>query len=202
MMKPISRKKEANIVALLIKGKRTREVAKSLGFSQSTMNRVKKKHCSSLELPQQGHREILTPLEKQLAVHLVIVGGLEMVAEAAKVLKVDKEVGFCDNTLRNALKDVGLRACEKIPKPSLSQRNVQERFCFATIHKDWTIENWKRVVFSDKTKINRFNGDGRSWCWINDKENVPDCAVKQTVKHGRGSVMLWSCITSRGLDDL
>jgi transposase len=58
------------------------------------------------------------------------------------------------------------------------------------------------VVFSDETKINRFNADGRSWYWINDKENVPNCAVKQTVKHGRGSVMLWSCMTSRGLGDL
>jgi hypothetical protein len=28
------------------------------------------------------------------------------------------------------------------------------------------------VVFSDETKINRFNVDGRSWCWVNDKENV------------------------------
>jgi hypothetical protein len=64
-----------------------------------------------------------------------------MAVEAAKVLRVDMEVGFCDNTLRNALRDVGLRACEKISKPSLSQRNVQERLRFATIHKDWTVKD-------------------------------------------------------------
>jgi hypothetical protein len=52
--------------------------------------------------------------------YLVIVGGLETEIEASKVLKVDREVGFCDNTLRNALRDVGLRACEKIPKLYLS----------------------------------------------------------------------------------
>jgi hypothetical protein len=52
------------------------------------------------------------------------------------VLRVDREVGFCDNTLRNALRDVGLKACEKIPNSCLSQRNVQVRLCFATIHKD------------------------------------------------------------------
>jgi hypothetical protein len=49
---------------------------------------------------------------------------------------VDREVGFCDNILRNALRDVGLRACEKIPKPYLSQRNVRERLHFAIIYKD------------------------------------------------------------------
>ena len=97
---------------------------------------------------------------------------------------------------------MGLRACEKISKPCLSQKNVQERFRFAMIHKDWTVEDWKRVMFSDETKINRFNADGRSWCWVNDKENVPNRAVKQTAKHGGGSVMLWSCMTVRGLGDL
>jgi transposase len=189
-MKPISRESEVNIVALLIKGKSTREVAKSLGFSQSTVNRVRRKCCSSLELPKRGRREILTPSERRLAVRLVTIGGLETATKAAKVLRLDREVGFCDNTLRNALRNVGLRACEKISKPCLSPKNIQERFRFAMIHKDWTVEDWKRVVFSDETKINRFNADGRSWCWVNDKENVPDRAVKQTVKHGGGSVML------------
>jgi hypothetical protein len=51
------------------------------------------------------------------------------------------------------------------------------------------------VVFSHKTKINRFNADGRSWCWVNDKESLFNCVVKQTMKHGGGSVMLWSCMT-------
>jgi hypothetical protein len=58
------------------------------------------------------------------------------------------------------------------------------------------------VVFSDKTKINCFNANGRSWCWVNDKESLPDRAVKQTVKHGGRSIMLWNCMTSRGLGNL
>jgi hypothetical protein len=72
---------------------------------------------------------------------LVTVGGLETVVETTKVLRVDREVRFYDNTLQNALKDVGLRACEKIPKPCLSQNNIQARFRFATIHKDLTVED-------------------------------------------------------------
>ena len=51
-MKPISKDKVRDIVAFLIKGKSTRVVAKSLSFSQSMMNRVRKKHCSNLELPK------------------------------------------------------------------------------------------------------------------------------------------------------
>jgi hypothetical protein len=121
MMKPILREKEVNIVALLIKGKSTKEVAKSLDFSQAIVNQMRRKHCSSLELPQRGCGEFLTTLEKWLVVGLVTVGGLKTTVEATRVLRVDMEVGFCDNTLWNALRDVGLRACEKIPKPYLQQ---------------------------------------------------------------------------------
>ena len=49
-----------DIVALLMKGKSTRVVAKSLGFSQSTVNRMRKKHCSNLKLPKRGVPKILT----------------------------------------------------------------------------------------------------------------------------------------------
>ena len=57
------------------------------------------------------------------------------------------------------------------------------------------------MVFGDKTKINRFDAHGKSWCWINDKENIPNHIVKQTMKHDRRSVMLWICMTI-GLGDL
>ena len=66
-----------NIVALLMKGKSTRVVAKSLGFSQSMVNRVRKKHCSNLELSKRGVPKILTTSERRRLMRLVTVGGLE-----------------------------------------------------------------------------------------------------------------------------
>ena len=34
---------------------------------------------------------------------------------------------------------------------------------FAIRHKDWTLEDWKRVVWSDDTKVNHLESDGRKW---------------------------------------
>lgn len=70
-----------------------------------------------------------------------MVGGLVMAVHAANVLREGREVGFSGNTLRFALRDVRLIACEKIPKPCLSKKNVQERLQFARIHKEWIIED-------------------------------------------------------------
>jgi len=86
-----------------------------------------------------------------------MVGWLNIAIYATKVLREGRKVGFCNNTLWYALRDVGLRPCEKVPKPCLSQKNVQERLRFATIYKGWTIEDWKKVVFSSETKINSFS---------------------------------------------
>jgi len=36
---------------------------------------------------------------------------------------------------------------------------------FAIRHKDWTVDDWRKVVWSDETKINRLGSDGREWCW-------------------------------------
>jgi hypothetical protein len=63
------------------------------------MNRMKRKYYNNLELPQRGLGEILTILEKRLVVHLVTIGGLKMAVETTKVLRIDMEIEFCDNTL-------------------------------------------------------------------------------------------------------
>lgn len=201
-MRPISREKEQSIVALVEKGRSSREIAQSVGLAQSTVNRVRKRLCSSVLLSLGGRPKVLTEWEKRYASRLVTVGGLKTAREAADVLRRETGAEVCDNTVRNALREQGLSSCTKIEKPFLSRKNVRERLEFAQQYKDWTISDWERVVFSDETKICRFNSDGRSWCWIEDKENIPVRAVNQTVKHGGGSIMIWSCLSCRGIGSL
>lgn len=201
-MRPISREKEQNIVALIERGNTSREIADIVGLSQSTVNRVRKRLPHNLELSKGGRPKVLTEWEKRYASRLVTVGGLQTATEVAKVLRRETGVEMCDNTLRNALREQGLSSFTKVEKPFLSQKNIKERLRFAETYKDWTVSDWERVVFSDETKISRFNSDGRTWCWIEDKENIPVRAVNQSVKHGAGSIMLWSCLTCRGLGSL
>ena len=69
---------------------------------------------------------------------------------------------MCDNTLRNALKEQRLSSFTRVKKFALSQKNIKDNFRFAQMHKDWTVSDWEQVVFSDETKIHRFNLDGRT----------------------------------------
>ena len=88
------------------------------------------------------------------------------------------------------MKDVGMKAMVKKKRPLLSLRHRRERLDFAISHKDWTVDDWKIVVWSDKTKINHLGSDGRKWAWKKAGEGLSDRIVEGTVKFGGGSLMM------------
>jgi DDE superfamily endonuclease len=94
---------------------------------------------------------------------------------------------------------VGMKAVVKRKKPLLTKRHRKERLDFAISHQHWTIEDWKKVVWSDETKINRFGSDGRKWVWKKAGEDLSDRQVEGTLKFGGGSLMMWGCMMWEGV---
>ena len=62
---------------------------------------------------------------------------------------------------------------------------------FLKKYRNWTIEDWKQVVQSDKTKINRFGFDRTKWTWKSKNEMLKSHIVNSILKFGGGSVMIW-----------
>ena len=91
-----------------------------------------------------------------------------------------------------------IKAIVKKKKPTLSKKNQAACFYFAESHQYWTVDDWKRVVWSDETKINRLGSDGRLWVWKMPGESLNPRLIQPTVKYGGGSVMLWECFTWNG----
>lgn len=98
------------------------------------------------------------------------------------------------------LKRSNLKSFVKAKKPLLAVRHRRQRLEFARKYQHWTSEDWRRVVFSDETKINRFGSDGRKWCWKKSSTKIlqPN-HVFSTVKYGGGSLMVWGCMTAKGV---
>ena len=89
---------------------------------------------------------------------------------------------------------VGLGSQVQQRKPFMSRKHVLAHPRFAQRHEHWIIDDWKHMIFNDKTKISRFNSNGRSWCWIGDGICIRPQHVHQNVQHGDGSVMIWGCM--------
>ena len=64
------------------------------------------------------------------------------------------------DTIRRTLKEAGLKAITKKKKPQLLKRHIHQDLDFALCHQYWTTEDWKRVIWSDETKINHLGSDG------------------------------------------
>jgi hypothetical protein len=81
------------------------------------------------------------------------------------------------------LREAGLDAILKKPKPLLNQQNVKIDLNFVMLIKNWGADDWKRVAWTDKTKIHIFNLNGRTcWAWIRDGETVKPKRVEVAVK--------------------
>jgi transposase len=48
-------------------------------------------------------------------------------------------------------------------------------------------------------KINQFGSDGHTWCWKSYGEAPSNHTCQPTVKHSGGSLMVWGCMTAKGI---
>ena len=97
-------------------------------------------------------------------------------------------------TVKRRLADAGLNGRIARRKPLLLPRHKAARLQWAKEHKDWTVEKWNSVVWSDESKFNVFHSDGRTYVRRRKSEEFDERCVVGTVKHGGGGVMVWGCI--------
>jgi hypothetical protein len=62
------------------------------------------------------------------------------------------------------LKSMGFKAEKKKKKPLLTATHRTKRLNWAKAHKSWTSNNFRRMVFPDKTKISIWGSDGIKCC--------------------------------------
>jgi hypothetical protein len=102
-------------------------------------------------------------------------------------------------TVCNALKRNAFHSVVKAKWPLLKKKHRQDQLKWAQAHLNWTVEDWKRVLWTDKTKINCIGSDGKSYTWKKKGEPLSDRTTTPTVKHGGGNnLMVWGCMGWNG----
>ena len=198
-MKQLSDSTRKNILVQLRQQELSiRQIASNFRVGYSTVRRIGIEN-KLFSLKKAGRRKKLSLREERNCVKKIVSGEEKTATSLAKTLSIEKKIPISRKTVARALNNAGLKAKEKKKKPLLSSKNIKARLEFAKKHQDWTVDDWKRVVFSDKTKINRFNSDGRSWAWFRDAQELETRTVQQTPKHGGGGVMVWGCIMWDGV---
>jgi len=186
------------IVDLLKAGHSVEDVARELPTSIATVSRLRTKHLPDLPRKPAGRPRCLTANTMRNIKRQMLSGQLKTGKEAFKYLQRQGNRITYQSVL-NHLRQSGLRPYKKIKKPYLSKKHMEARYRWAKAYVNWTVDDWKCVVFSDETKINLWNSDGIHFYWKKPTDAEHPYHIHPTVMHGGGSLMFWGCMTWQGL---
>ena len=102
-------------------------------------------------------------------------------------------------TIRRMLRSQGLFGRVASRKPLISRQNRLKRLKFALDHRHCTVDDWKKVLYTDETRVKRFGSDGRQYIWRQRNEPLSFRTATPTVKADRADFMAWSCFGWNGV---
>jgi transposase len=148
---------------LAIGGSNQYEIAKELNCTTKTVRELLKKVEETKKLedrPRPGQPKKTSNREDR-AIKFSSVKDRRLTAKAIALktspILVEKKVSV--TSVKRRLKEVGLNGRVLRKKPLLSAKNKKARYQWAKDHLDLTVEEWKKVNFSDETPFTLFQ-----WC--------------------------------------
>ena len=85
-----------------------------------------------------------------------------------------------------------------MPKGSHCQWHLK----FTQYHENWTVQDWKRVMWTDEAKVNRIGWDGNVYVWKQQREIVSDQTTTHTNSQAEGkNLMVWGCMGWKGVGE-
>ena len=179
------------------------QIQTKTGIGKSTIGRIKQEVDLEIENNKAGHPSKLSSRNKQAIICQITTGQLDNAVQATKFINNVISSPVTPQTVRNALKENDFRSITKQKCPLLTRAHWLQRLKFAQYHQNWTVEDWKRVLWSDETKINRIGSDGKVYTWKKKGEPLSDRTTTPTVKHGGGNnLMVWGCMGWNGVGKL
>ncbi|KAJ1300251.1 hypothetical protein OPQ81_005080 [Rhizoctonia solani] len=101
-------------------------------------------------------------------------------------------------TACHALKRAGLKPKKGVKKPKLTKAHIKAQLEFAKAHRFWTVEDWKRVLWSDEITLECLGTGGVHWVLTRPGEDLNNGLILPTLNFGGGSFMFWGCMGWNG----
>lgn len=182
---------------LLGEGYSMRYVARLLGRHHSSISRIVRRHNetgSYHRRPGQGRKRCTNQIDerflRQRALRDRRVTSNLLKNELADV----RNVVISSRTVRRRLREAELSNRRPAKKPLLTREHRVQRLNFARVHQNWTINDWKQVLFSDETRVSLKAPDGRERVWRRRGERFASCNISPKIPFGGGSKMFWGGI--------
>ena len=86
------------------------------------------------------------------------------------------------STVYQILTANGYKSCKQTVKPGLTDEMKKKRLEWCLLYKDWTLEDWKNVIFTDETSVQLGGVQGKRRVWRTTKEAYYPHVIKRRWK--------------------
>jgi hypothetical protein len=149
--------------------------------------------------PRSGRPCKLTDRDRRHVIETLRKSKVKTAEAVRKEAATYLNIRVCRKTIAKVFKEAGFVCRVKRKKPLLTKKHKQARLAWAKKYQTWTVDEWKKVVWSDETAFMLVNGEGREYCWTKEGDVLEGDQVKPTKKFGGGKLMVWGCITYEGV---
>lgn len=201
----LDEKTRETIVNLFKSGHSYTEISGNVNISRNTVAKVVQRYKKAGTVTngrRPGRPNKFSDRTKRRMKQLIEGSRRRSAASIAEEISHSLNVTVSAQTVRNILHEDGFKGCIPRRKPLLKTSHKKKRCEFANNHKDKDMQFWDKILWSDETKINLFGSDGVKRVWRRKGEAYKDKCVVPTVKHGGGSLMIWGCMSAKGVGRL
>jgi transposase len=184
---------KAQVVALHRSGRKTSALASEFNVSRRTIQKTIQKVVDRGTYERKrgsGRPRKLTESDQRL---------LRRVTLNERRATLDQITVMCGlnvscHTIRRRLHGMGIFSRVAKRKPFVSSLQQARRLAFARQHAKWSLDKWKRVLFTDESSFEIGKNSRRVRAWRTAQEADHPEALTPTFKSGRTSQMVWGGI--------
>ena len=192
-----------DIIKLNQAGNSQRKIARDLSISRTTVQSIIKKfkNTGSVEnIGLRGRKPRWTIRDTNLLLRLVKSKRKITFKKLCSEFNHSRTQKFSQTSIRSYLRRTGFRRRMLKKNILIRPANRKKRLNFCKEKRDWTIEDWKNVVFSDETMV-VIGNDRKIHIWRSSDENHAPYLICSEDRN-RIAVMFWGCVSSRGVGAL
>ncbi|KAJ3475474.1 hypothetical protein NLG97_g9447 [Lecanicillium saksenae] len=193
-------------------GKSSREIATLAGVTDRTVDRLykkarergfdltsqpiilKKEHLEDAPRPGRPSKQTEEIIQQVIAKIQRDRYGREKTAAAIAAELTEEGTHISPPTVFRILKKANFRKTKPTRKPGLTKRMRDDRLKWCQEHLNWSLEDWKKVIWSDKTSVVLLHQRGGYRIWRQPKEAFSRSYIHERWK-GASEFIFWGCFS-------